>query len=636
MARPRSATRHESVEAGEVRAAQALTPGAQPDPGEQAGYTQDFISGALVRATPEEIDGVQVFARRLVADYGYAKEQIQTRPQFRVRKRPSDDRRSYPIDIAVFRSPRKLEDDLFLVVECKKRNRKEGLTQLKLYLDMSPAELGVWFNGQDHIYLRKLIRKDGTRTYEELPNIPRSGQRIDEIGMFRRADLVRPSNLKAVLKDIRNHLAGNVTGITRDEALAQEIINVLFCKIYDEVNTDNEDMVTFRSGPGEPPKEVQRRLTTLFEKVKTEYADVFDSSDRIRLDAENLVYVVGELQNYCLTEAERDAVGDAFEVFIGPALRGSEGQFFTPRNVVKMMVDILDPEPGEMLLDPACGSGGFLIIALERVWQKIEAEGAAKGWTAVRVDRRKREVASRFFRGLEKDSFLAKVTKAYMAIVGDGRGGIFCENSLLPPDEWVEPAARAAIKLGAFDAILTNPPFGTKIPIKGKTLLSQYDLGYKWTTDRVTGRSAKTTALYDEQPPQLIFLERCLQFLKPGGRLAIVLPEAIFGMPTYQYVVAFLQGRVRVRGVISMPEALFKTSGKGGTHTKVCVALIENRKPERGESHRIFMADVEWCGHDSRGNPTLRRHPDGSEELLDDVPKVAPRFRDLMRGIWPR
>lgn len=174
----------------------------QPDSGEPPGYIQDFISGTLVRATPEELDGVQVFARRLVEDYGYSKEQIQTRPQFRVRKRPSDDRRSYPTDIALFRSKRKTEDDLFLVVECKKRNRREGLAQLKLYLDMSPAEIGVWFNGDEHIYLRKLIRKDGSRTYEELPNIPRSGQRIDEIGRYRRADLVRPSNLKAVLKDI--------------------------------------------------------------------------------------------------------------------------------------------------------------------------------------------------------------------------------------------------------------------------------------------------------------------------------------------------------------------------------------------------------------------------------------------------
>ena len=127
---------------------------------------------------------------------------------------------------------------------------------------------------------------------------------------------------------------------------------------------------------------------------------------------------------------DRDAVGDAFEVFIGPALRGSEGQFFTPRNVVKMMVDILDPQPEEMIIDPACGSGGFLIVALEHVWQKLEREAKKKKWSTVQLDRKRREVASKFFRGIDKDSFLAKVTKAYMAIIGDGRGGVFCENSL--------------------------------------------------------------------------------------------------------------------------------------------------------------------------------------------------------------
>ncbi len=218
----------------------------------KAGYIQDFISGVLVKGTPEETEAVQVFARRLVEDYEYTKSQIQTHPQFRVRKRPSDQEKSYPVDIAVFKIKQKTEDELFLVVECKKKNRTDGISQLKLYMDMSPTEVGVWFNGLDHAYLRKIVHKNGTRTYEELPNIPRKGQRIEDIGLFRRKDLNKPSNLKAVFADLRNHLAGNVTGITRDEALAQEIINLLFCKIYDEVNTGPEEIVTFRSGHNEP------------------------------------------------------------------------------------------------------------------------------------------------------------------------------------------------------------------------------------------------------------------------------------------------------------------------------------------------------------------------------------------------
>jgi type I restriction enzyme M protein len=583
-----------------------------------------------VKATPEETDAVQVFARRLVEDYDYDRSQIQTRPQFRVRKRPSDEEKSYPVDIAVFQRTRKLEDDLFMVVECKKKTRKDGVAQLKLYMDMSPAEVGVWFNGEDHVYLWKVHHRDGRRTYEELPNIPRKGQRIEDIGLFRRRDLKRPSNLKSVFRDIRNHLAGNVTGITRDEALAQEIINVLFCKIYDEINTGQDEVVTFRSGVNEAPKDIRKRIVDLFEKrVLSEYSDVFESKDTISLDAASLAYVVGELQNYCIIEADRDAVGEAFEVFIGPALRGGEGEFFTPRNVVKMIVEILDPEPGEMILDPACGSGGFLIMALEYVWKKLEATAAKKGWSAVQLDRKKREVASKCFRGIDKDLFLAKVTKAYMAIIGDGRGGVFCDHSLLPPTDWKSQTSDS-ISLQSFSVVMTNPPFGTQIKIKGSGLLSQYDLAYRWKRDKASGRSRKTAELCEHQPPQLLFLERCIQLLNPGGRLGIVLPESILGNPSYEFIITFLTTHTRVLGVVTLPESLFKTSGKGGTHTKTCVLFLEKRKPS--SAYELFMADVKWCGHDSRGNPTRRKNKDGVYELLDEVPAVAPRWRALKKA----
>lgn len=597
------------------------------------GYIVDFISGLPVKDTPEERDAVQVFARRLVEDYGYPKELIQTRPQYRVRIRPSDEEKSYPVDIAVFRTLKKLEDDLFMVVECKKRTRKDGVAQLKLYLDMSAAEVGVWFNGDEHQYLRKILLKNGSRTYEPLPNIPRHGQRIEDIGLYKRKDLKKPSNLKAVFRDLRNHLAGMTTGITRDEALAQEIINVLFCKILDEQDTNPDETVTFRAGVGETPAAVRKRILPLFEKVKTDYfEDVFDKADTLKLDDESLAYVVGELQNYCVMDADRDAIGDAFEVFIGPALRGAEGQFFTPRNVVQMMVEILDPKPGDKIIDPACGSGGFLIAALEHVWKQVDAKADKYGWKDERRFREKVRVAMECFRGSDKDAFLAKVCKAYMALVGDGRGGVFCANSLQPPAEWSE-AMQDKIKLKSFDIVLTNPPFGKNIVVKGAPLLSQFDFGYRWKKDKAAGAWEKQTALFEDQPPQIIFISRCLQLLKPGGRMGIVLPEAVFGMPTYEYVVAYLRERMKIRGVISMPEALFKTSGKGGTHAKVCVLFLENTKPEADDDWQVFMADVKWCGHDSRGNPTIRIQPDGTEALLDDVPGLSGDFKRII-GSW--
>jgi type I restriction enzyme M protein len=597
----------------------------------RAGYIRDYISDIEVRATPEEVDAVQVFARRLVEDYGYLKTDIQTRPQYRVRRRPSDEEKGYPVDIAVFPSAKRTEDDLFMVVECKKKDRKEGEHQLRLYLDMSAAEIGVWFNGEDHLYLRKIHHKDGSRTYQVLPNIPRRGQRIEDIGLYKRRDLTKPSNLKAVFRDLRNHLAGMTTGITRDEALAQEIINILFCKILDEDKTDPDDTVTFRAGVGEPHKDIQKRIAELFERVKdAAYGDVFDPSDRIKLDLDSLAYVVGELQNYSIMEADRDAIGDAFEVFIGPALRGAEGQFFTPRNVVEMMVRIVNPQPGEKVIDPACGSGGFLINALSHVWEHLRQEAKRKGWTERQLNKREFDVATDCFRGIDKDEFLSKVCKAYMALIGDGRGGVFCQNSLEPFSSWPD-AMQQKIKPGTFDVVLTNPPFGKKIVVKGTRILSQFDLGYKWHRDKEANTLEKTTTLHDDQPPQILFLERCLQLLRPGGRLGIVLPEAVFGMPTYDYVVAWLQGRAKIRGVVSMPEALFKTSGKGGTHAKVCILFVENTRVRKGEDYPIFMADVKWCGHDSRANPTYRKNTKGELVLLDEVPTVAERWATLIK-----
>jgi type I restriction enzyme M protein len=609
-----------------------ISPGQPEEPIDSVpeGYLIDYISKLPVRSTPEERDAVQVFARRLVEDLGYPIGHIQTRPQFHVRQRPSESpRRGYPLDIAVFASDTHEEDGLQIVVECKRKNRREGRRQLELYLTMSHAEIGAWFNGDDHLYLRKRYVSGGEIAFDELPAFPRYGQRLEDIGRYRRKDLLVSQALRPIFRDIRNHLAGNLIGITRDEALAQQIINVLFCKVFDEMDKGPEQYLDFRAGIGESPETIHQRIMDLFAAVKTRYGDVFSKTDTIEVDPVSLAYVVGELQNYSITEASRDAVGDAFEVFIGPALRGTEGQFFTPRNVVRMMVDVLAPKAGELIIDPACGSGGFLIVALEYVWRAIEEAARKKRWSGERVAEERRYVASQFFKGIEKDRFLAKVTKAYMAILGDGRSGIYCENSLLPPDAW-DPQMRRDIKLGAFDVVITNPPFGTKIPIKGKEVLEQFDLGHQFERDKDDrSRYAVTVNRSESQAPQLLFIERCLQLLKPGGRLGIVLPESVFGMPTYTHVVQWLRKRCTIIGIVSMPEDLFQPH----THAKTCVVFIKN-SPPGDVPYDIFMSVVEWCGHDSRGNETIRRTAEGKELLLDDVPLVAGKFQDLMGDVW--
>lgn len=596
----------------------------QADGAAAAGSLVDFISGRTVRATPEEVEAVQVFARRLVEDFNYPRSHITTRPQYRVRRRPSDEAKSYPVDIAIFSKPQKHDSELLMVVECKSKDVKAGQKQLEIYLSMSEAQVGVWFNGKEHLYLRKDYVKGGKIVFRPIPSIPRFGQRVEDIGLFARKDLKPTKELKSVLRDIRHYLAGNAKGITKDERLAEQIINILFCKVFDETRKGPEELMDFRAGDGESPKAIRSRILDLFADVKRRFSDVFDKADAIELDDLSIAYVVGELQPYCVVEAERDAIGDAFEVFMGPALRGDKGQFFTPRNVVRMMVDILDPEPEEMIIDPACGSGGFLIVALDYVWRKIEARGKVKKWSAQRIREEQTHVASQCFRGIDKDRFLAKVTKAYMAILGDGRGGVFNDNSLLAPDSW-DPLLKSKVSLRGFDVVLTNPPFGTKIPVDGKEVLEQYTLGHRAKYDKDKECYEWTTDLHDKQPPQLLFIERCMQLLKPGGRMAIVIPESVLGMPTYTHIVQFLRERVRVVGVVSMPEELFQPH----THAKVAVLFLKNVRPKPADE--IFMSVVDWCGHDSRGNPTIRENADGSTELLDDVPKVPQAFAELIK-----
>ena len=561
------------------------------------GYLIDYISGTEVKATPEEIQAVQPFAKMLVEDYGYPKELITTHPQYRVKVRPSDTKKEYPVDIAVFSATQKSDDDIYIVVECKKKTRKDGRSQLEDYLRFCKAQLGVWYNGEERFFLRK-YEADGQVKFEEIPNIPKYGQRLEDIGKFRRCDLKPTHNLKSTFKAIRNHLAANTVGATRDEVLAQQLINIIFCKIYDERFTEPEDIVSFRAGVNEAPADVKKRLLDLFDKVKRKYKEVLDKEDNISLDADSIVYVIGELQNFCLIEAERDSVADAFETFIDHALKGGQGQFFTPRNVVRMMVDILDPNDEDYIIDPSCGSGGFLVETLRYIWKKLDSEGERYHWNAANLKEEKMEVALNKLCGIDKDYFLSKVAKAYMAILGDGKSGIFCEDSLDIPSNW-QDKTRIKIGTGKFSILLTNPPFGSKIPVRGEDKLKQYDLAYKWKKNKY-GVWEKGK-LKEKESPQVLFIERDVQLLADYGRMAIVLPDGVFRNDTFGYIRHWLKEQGRILAIIDIPVETFQPN----TSTKTSVLVFQKLpKEDIPENYDIFMSIASTCGHDRRGNET--------------------------------
>ena len=581
----------------------------------------DFISGNLVLAKPEEVHATQPFSKMLVNDYNYPKSHIQTRPQFRVRARPSDQNRSYPVDIAVFKSEQKLEDDVSIIVECKNPNETADTVQLRDYLKFSNARLGVWFNGNEIVCIQK-VESDGYIEFESIPTLPKYGQRIEDIGRFKRKDLEPTHNLKTVFKAIRNHLAGNAVGVTRDETIAQQLINVIFCKIYDEKYTSPDDMVTFRYGVREDEIEVERRILSLFDSVKSVYSEVLNEDDVIDLDANSLAYVVGKLQNYCLLEAERDVIADAFEYFIGSALKGEQGQFFTPRNVSKLMIEILDPNAHERIIDPACGTGGFLIESLKFVWErKIQPNGQVLGWPQNIIENEKQKFATKNIFGIDKDKILSKVTKAYMTLMGDGTVGVVCDDSLEKESNW-NAITRQNIELGKFDIVVTNPPFGSKIAVTGKDKLSQFDLAHNWKLQNNIGKRGKLKA---KEKPQVLFIERCLELLKDGGRLAIILPETYFHAPNSKYLRDYIRHGNNILWVIDLPHNTFKPY----CNAKTIVIVLEKNKIQ---SSVVNMAFAEEIGHNHQGKELLRQselnsnHPIGS--LWDDLEVISTELRN--------
>lgn len=389
------------------------------------------------------------------------------------------------------------------------------------------------------------------------------------------------------------------SNLPRAERLAAEMVRLLFCKLHDE--KDHSSSRRFLSRAGETPKAVADRIRSLFEVVKERYPDVFSRDERLVLDDKSIFYVVGSLQEISLVSQDRDAVGDAFEAIIGPALRGEKGQFFTPRNVVRLCVKSLDPQPGEAVMDPACGSGGFLIVALEHMWN-------SKGRDAhVRIA------------GVDKEHDLVRICKAYMAIIGDGRSGVTCTDSLADLED---PILRPA----QYDVVLTNPPFGARIPIADPKVLARFELGHEW--QRQAGRWVRVDQI-GSRPPQVLFIERCMELLRPGGRMAIVLPEGLFGNPSDGYIVQFLLSRSKILGVISCPHETFQPS----THTKTSVLFLE-RDDKPPSDYPIFMAIARTAGHDKNGKPLFKmdrggnaiRDDKGHPVLDDDLPDIAQKL----------
>ncbi|WP_199178237.1 HsdM family class I SAM-dependent methyltransferase [Mycobacterium hubeiense] len=334
-----------------------------------------------------------------------------------------------------------------------------------------------------------------------------------------------------------------------------------------------------------------------------------------------------------------DVKGVAYEEIVGSNLRGDRGEFFTPRNACRMAVMMLDPQPHERILDPSCGTGGFLITAMNRALEHIEAEERSQwadptnGTDAEREElhRRRAEYLSNYVFGIDLNPALVRAAKMNMVMNNDGSGQVRQANTLENPHKW-DRDLRDNVTLGSIDVIVSNPPFGANIPIDDEDILSQYDLAAMWDQDEDGNWSIRldqngNPVLQRSQPPEILFIERALQLLKPGtGRMAMVIPNGILNNPSLAYVRHWLLTHAQVLAVVDMHRDLFQPKNDTQTSMVLMRRLDDGevaKAQQSGLDYPLFMAVAEKIGHDKRGNLIYRRTEDGDDALVSRTEMVT-------------
>lgn len=613
----------------------------------------DYIDGKFRNDTPEEYVR-QTIEKRLINEHKYSTDQIAIEYTLQVGSNKPR------VDIVIWeKDTEHNQGTIKLIIECKKdtvdaRNAKDGIGQLKSYMSVCPnCEWGMWTNSIQKFVFRKYIGDDGSIQFMEYNDIPSADGNLDDVNRPSRKNLKNASddNLLFVFKTCHNHIYVN-DGMQKQPAFF-ELLKVIFCKIEDERNIPAPlDFYTTSEERSNPDGQltVQKRISKIFERVKKHHGKIFDANDEIKLTPRSLAYIVSELQRYSLLNTNIDIKGKAYEEIVGSNLRGDRGEFFTPRNVMKMVVEMINPRMDEKVLDSSCGTGGFLVTAMTHVISLLETEfseslGVKRSdWdsnTTRLFQDRVSEMASSNYFGFDINPDLVKATKMNMVMNNDGSGNILQTNSLLPPHEWSDEfktrlAEALHIKKGEirshnsidfFNVIVTNPPFGSKIPIKDKNILEQFELAHIWTNDKQSGRWTMTNRLQSSVPPEILFIERCTQFLVPGGRLGIVLPDSILGSPGLGYIREWLIRNHRIIASIDLHVDTFQPHN--GTQTSVLILQKKTDAQKQKEEasgtmadYNIFMAMVDKVGHDKRGNPLFKRDKYGNEILVPETDNV--------------
>lgn len=579
------------------------------------GYIYDWATGKVIDGRKPEEKVRQDYEHILFNDYDYAKEQMDIEVSIQRGEKHSKKNQNERADIVIYKTSdknkREQNEDVLGIIETKRPTKKEGIKQLTSYMSATSAQWGVWTNDDAIEYL---YRNPVTGEIKEdfVYQIPKNGETFENIGRIAKNNLKPASNLKLIFRRLLKTLYAN-TNISRREKLGNEMVRLIFCKIWDERYEPNA-LPQFRIDFKENPKEVARRIKKLFNEVKNELVSdgVFDKNEKINLEDKSIAYVVGELEQYSLSKTDKDVVGDAFEVFAESKLVGEKGEFFTPREIVKTAIQIIEPQPQQTVFDPACGSGGFLIYAIEYIWKIMEGSKKYKGLP--NLEELKKANAQKYFFGIDKEIDLVKIAKAYMAIIGDGRGSIVQQNTLHTAEDFEGRARELFVEdeeFKQFDIILTNPPFGRSSKILEEDA-KNFDLGHVWKRN---GDVWERTNKPKETEPQVLFIERCLQMLRGGGKLAIVLPETYFHAPNVRYVLNYLKKDNNIIAIIDLAHNSFRPYN----NAKTLLLVLEKGKKQQD---KIIMGVAEEIGHDHNGKPIYRYNKETHEfndEIWDDT-----------------
>jgi type I restriction enzyme M protein len=576
---------------------------------------------------PEEIIR-QLWLLKLTEEYKYPLERIEVEKSVQFGREV----KTKAADIVIYK-----EDKItpYIIFEVKQPDVQKAEEQLKSYLSAEGAEGGVWSNGKEKFILYRPYPKEYLTT---LSDIPKVNQTWDDLFEEKQTynDLKSEFNLSFIISRLEEMVLAQA-GVN----VFEEVFKLIYAKLYDEYQAENfrkNKEIYFRLYK-DPKKTYSVINDELFKGAINEWQDIFNPLDKINLTPDQLQICVPFLEEVKFLGSERselEIIDRAFEHLIAEVSKGQKGQYFTPRNVIKMCVKILNPKSNEYIIDPACGSGGFLLHSMYWVWDHDLKNATQEG---------KRNYANKYLYGIDFDDNMRRISQALMLIAGDGRHNIFKRNSLDARD-WVGDQAdsardslkplltkndeenRKTYRYLNFDLLMTNPPFAGEIKDTG--LLRQYEFAKK------NGKLKSTLERH------LLFIERSLDALKPGGRMAIVLPQGVFNNTNMEWVREWFFEKARIIAVVGLEGNTFKLPAPAkGTGTKTSVLFLQkwNKDQIPLKDYPIFMAVSKKSGKDNSGEYIFVNNEgkrinsknvffEGTEKLKldDDLDEIAEAF----------